>query len=480
MCEQTTPRIAAGLERARALARQGQDEAAKHAYIELLRQDPRNFSALNELATLAWSGGYRSAARTAYSQAVAHHPDNVVARVNLGNLLREEEDVAGARAQYEAALALDSELHEAHQGMAWVLGELGLDAADEHRRRGFSGRAKVTQPYRGTGHGVPIVLLVSARGGNIPTRLWIDDRRFTIHAIYADYYDPEQPLPPHALIMNAIGDADLCAPALERAEALAARSTAHVINRPERVKVTGRAENARRMGAIPDVVAPRIEKRTRAGLQSDPDGLQSDRGGHSDHALEFPLLLRSPGFHTGRHFVRVESREALAGALATLAGEELFAIEYLDARGPDGMARKYRVMFIDGVLYPLHLAVSSDWKVHYFSADMARNAAFREEERRFLRDMPGVLGPRAMRALERVRAALGVEYGGIDFALAPDGAVLLFEANATMAVVPPAPGEIWDYRRAAIDAALQAARRMLESRIGIAGTGDAAGGMATQ
>jgi hypothetical protein len=466
-------RIADGLERARTLARQGQDEAAKQTYIEVLRQDPRNFSALNELATLAWAGGYRSAARTAYSQAVAHHPDNVVARVNLGNLLREEQDVSGARAQYEAALALDPELHEAHQGMAWVLVEQGLDGADEHRRRGFSGRAQVTQPYRGTGQGVPIVLLVAARGGNIPSRLWIDDRRFTIHAIYADYYDPEQPLPQHALIMNAIGDADLCMPALARAEALVATSTAPVINQPARVQVTGRAENARRLGAIPDVVAPRIETRSRASLQA-------GAAGPSDPDLKFPLLLRSPGFHTGRHFVRVEGREALAGALATLAGEELLAIEYLDARGPDGMARKYRVMFIDGVLYPLHLAVSSDWKVHYFSADMARNAAFREEEQRFLLDMPAALGPRAMRALERVRAALGLEYGGIDFALAPDGALLLFEANATMALVPPAPGEIWDYRRAAIDKALQAARRLLESRAGIVASGDAAGRMDAQ
>ena len=464
-------RIAAGLERARTLARQGEDEAAKQAYVELLRQDPRNFDALNELATLAWAGGYRSAARTGYSQAVAQYPDNVVARVNLGNLMREEQDVAGARAQYEAALALDPELQEAHQGMAWVLGELGLDGAEEHRRRGFTGRATVTQPYRGSGHGVPIVLLVSARGGNIPSRLWIDDRRFTIHAVYADYYDPEQPLPPHALIMNAIGDADLCALALERAAALVARSTAPVINQPARVQVTGRAENARRMGTIPDVVAPRIEARTRASLLSPP-------AGPPGLGLQFPLLLRSPGFHTGRHFVRVEGREALSGALATLAGEELLAIEYLDARGPDGMARKYRVMFIDGVLYPLHLAVSSDWKVHYFSADMARNAAFREEEQRFLLDMPGALGPRAMRALERVHAALGLEYGGIDFALAPDGALLLFEANATMALVPPAPGEIWDYRRAAIDTALQAARRMLESRTGIEATRDPAGARA--
>src|ERR1700722_14445006 len=103
-------RIAAGLERARTLARQGEDEAAKQAYVELLRQDPRNFDALNDLATLAWAGVYRSAARTGYSQAVAQYPDNVVARVNLGNLMREEQDVAGARAQYEAALALDPEL----------------------------------------------------------------------------------------------------------------------------------------------------------------------------------------------------------------------------------------------------------------------------------------------------------------------------------------------------------------------------------
>jgi hypothetical protein len=472
--------IAAGLERARSLGRAGQDDAAKQAYIEVLRQDPRDFNALNELGTLAWAGGYRSAARTAYTQAVAHHPDNVVGRVNLGNLLREEQDVAGARAEYEAALALDPQLHEAHQGMAWVLGELGLDGAEEHRRRGFTGRSLVTQPYRGTGQGVPLVLFVSARGGNIPTRLWIDDRRFTIHAIYADYFDPDQPLPPHALIMNAIGDADLCGLALERAEALAARTTAPVINRPVRVKVTGRAENARRLGSIPDVIAPRIETWTRASLERgqgfEPgQRLESVSDFRSDRGLQFPLLLRSPGFHTGRHFVYVERREALAGALAALKGEELLAIEYLDARGADGRARKYRVMFIDGVLYPLHLAVSTDWKVHYFSADMARHAAFREEERRFLRDMPGVLGTRAMRALERVCAALALEYGGIDFALAPDGAVLLFEANATMALVPPAPGEIWDYRRDAIETALEAARHLLAAHAGLAATRSPAG-----
>jgi hypothetical protein len=456
--------VSDALERARALVRQADDEGAKLAYLDVLREDPANFIALNELGTLALAGGFRSAARTAYSQAVAHHPANKIARVNLANVLREDNDPAGARLHYEAALAIDPGFHEAHQGMAWVLTELGLDGADQHRMRGFSGHARVTKPYRGTGAGVPMLLLVSARGGNIPTGLWIDDRRFTIHALYTDYLDLGLDLPPHHLVVNAIGDADLCADALEAAESLLTRSTAPVINHPARVRRTGRAGNAKRLAGIAGVLVPHIETVGRRELGR----------------LRYPVLLRSPGFHTGRHFVYVQSGAAAADAAAPLAGNELLAIDYLDARGADGMARKYRVMFIDGRMYPLHLAISADWKVHYFSANMAESAAFRDEERRFLLDMPGVLGGRAVDALAGVAAALGLDYAGIDFALAPDGSVLLFEANATMVVFPPGPEPLWDYRRPAIEAALQAARRMLERHAGGGGTaggGTAGGGM---
>ena len=128
------------------------------------------------------------------------------------------------------------------------------------------------------------------------------------------------------------------------------------------------------------------------------------------------------------------------------------------------MARKYRVMFIDGVAYPLHLAISAGWKVHYFTADMSRSSAHREEERRFLEDMPGVLGARAIQALGQIRATLGLEYAGIDFGLAPDGSLLLFEANATMVVSAPGPEPMWDYRRDPINRVLRAATQMLLRR----------------
>jgi hypothetical protein len=104
-------------------------------------------------------------------------------------------------------------------------------------------------------------------------------------------------------------------------------------------------------------------------------------------------------------------------------------------------------MIVDGEIYPLHLAVSRDWKVHYFTAALADDAVCRQEEAQFLADMPGFLGSRAMATLRSVSELLAIDYGGVDFALDGNGNVVLFEANATMVVFAPPVGEMWDYRR---------------------------------
>lgn len=440
------------LKRARMLAMLGKDAAAIQAYVELLHADPTHFAALNELGALAVAGGHRSAARTAYHQLLLHHPRSTCGHVSLANLLLEDGEIATARRHYQIALDLDPLCPEAHQGLVRMLTELGEPVTDLHWKLGFLGRGVINQPYRGTGSGIPLLLLVSARGGNVRTQQWIDDRRFAITAIYAEFYDRALPLPPHRLVVNAIGDADLCREALVRAEELMAYVTAPVVNAPAMVALTGRTDNAQRLADVPGVITPKTVNLPRATILA-------------SESLRFPLLLRTPGFHTGQHCHLVEHRAALVDAVAALPGDDLLMIQYLDSRGPDNMARKYRVMFIDGTLYPLHLAISADWKVHYFTADMATNAACREEERRFLEDMPGVLGPRAMAALTGICTALALDYAGVDFALASDGSVLLFEANATMAVVPPGPDAIWDYRRQAAETVSQAVTSMLARRL---------------
>jgi glutathione synthase/RimK-type ligase-like ATP-grasp enzyme len=178
----------------------------------------------------------------------------------------------------------------------------------------------------------------------------------------------------------------------------------------------------------------------------------------------FPLLVRVPGYQAGRYFELVKEPDALADALTRLPGNKLLLIAFVDARSGDGYARKYRVLFIDGRLYPVHLAISAEWKVHYFSSDMAERADHRDEERRFLSDMPATLGAPVVIALEEIGRALGLDYGGVDFGIDAAGNVIVFEANATMAVYPPPSGAQWAYRKPAYKAVIAAVRALIVAR----------------
>jgi tetratricopeptide (TPR) repeat protein len=403
------PSIPALLEAARALARRADDAPAKRAYVDVLRHDPACLEALLELARLALRSGHRSAARTAYEQAILCHPQDPTARVNLGALLIESDEFEAARVQFEAAVALRPDLAAAHHGLARALTALGdAKGAAMHLRRSYGVGGLAPQPFCGAGPGVQILLLVSDAGGNIPTGGLLDDTVFAVTALYAERYDPGLTLPPHALVFNAIGDADLCGEALRNARAIVARTPAPVVNAPDAVRQTGRAAIARRLGRLDD----------------------------------------------------------LEPAIADLPGDQLLAIEPLDARGPDGRFRKYRVMLIAGAAYPLHLAISADWKVHYFSADMVECRASRAEEAAFLVDIERAIGKRAVRALSAIASDLDLDYAGVDFAVAPDGRLLLFEANAGMVIAPPGSDPMWDYRRAPTERALAAVKSLLLTKAG--------------
>ena len=446
-------------ERACLFDRMGRIVEARNAYLDVLTRQPSHRLALNNLGTLLHATGYRTAARTAYTEAVTRHPGDPMSRVNLGNVLYESGDSLAAREHYETALRLEPGHREAHQGLSFVLAELGdEDGAERHRRQGFQDCPIVAMPYRGEGPPVSLLLLVSSVGGNIRTSHFLDDRVFQTFVLLPEFYDPQAPLPPHRVVFNAIGDADRAAPALVAAQSVLARTTAPVINPPSAVLATGRADHAR-LSHLPGLVMPLTVTLPR-DLLSAPDAAAT----LARHGFRFPLLVRTPGFHTGRHFLRVECPDALPDAVAELPGKELTVIEFLNARGPDGNVRKYRVMMIDGRLYPLHVAISSHWKIHYFTAEMAERADHRAEDAEFLKNMPGVLGPRAIEALTQIQAALGLDYAGIDFGLSASGDLLVFEANAPMVVNPPEPGERWDYRRPAVEKIFAAVRTMLTAR----------------
>jgi glutathione synthase/RimK-type ligase-like ATP-grasp enzyme len=96
---------------------------------------------------------------------------------------------------------------------------------------------------------------------------------------------------------------------------------------------------------------------------------------------------------------------------------------------------------------------------------MSDRADYRAEEARFLADPQAALGARVWNALGRVRDALGLDYAGIDFGLAADGRVVVFEANAAMTVLRPDLDERFAYRVPASEAIAGALVRMFRQRI---------------
>jgi tetratricopeptide (TPR) repeat protein len=454
-------RVDLDIERARLLIEMERFDEAKEIYLAILAKNPTQVVALNNLGTLLRTMGFHKAALKVHQEVAALIPENCKARVNFANSLRECGELEEARTHYETALRTEPDNAGAHQGLAFVLKYLrDNEAAAKHWQAAT--KIRPSKLYTQGSEDAPRILLLSSPcGGNSPLTRFLNKKLFYTVAIVPDFHDASAPLPPHDLVINAIGDADHCATSLDAALPILAKTSRPIINHPDHIGPTGRADNARLLGQLEGVVTPKILSLPRESLAG-PGGLAA----LEEHGLKFPLLVRTPGFHEGSHFVRVEKADEMPGVAGKLPGKTLMAIEYLDTRNDDGKIRKFRVMMIDGKLYPLHKAIAENWMIHYYTAEMGGSAEHRAEDAAYLEDMPGVLGARAMDALARIRDALGLEYAGADFSLGRNGEVLLFEANATMAVPTPDKDEKWDFRRGPVLRIQEAVRQMLFSRAG--------------
>jgi Tfp pilus assembly protein PilF len=435
----------------------GRMSAAHRAYLAVLERAPSHLGALTNLGSILHANGERPVARAFYTKAVVEHPAEAIARINLGNALVEDGELTAARFQYDAALTLAPGHPHAHFALAALLRALGdEEAARVHHDLAFARPWISTQPYRGTGEPLRLLLLLAANGGNVVTAQLLDNRAMQTTVLYVEGYRPKMLLPAHDLIFNAIGDVDRSPDALAVAQTIVAQANVPILNHPSKVLAGGRAGVAARLHGLPNVVVPRTELVPRAALTA---AAVAHRG------FTFPLLVRSPGFHTGQHFELVADPAALPAVVAALPGDALLVIEYVDVRDAAGEVRKYRAICVGADMFPLHLAIARQWKVHYFSAEMRDRPEHRAEEMAFLTAGLARLGARATAALEAIRATLDLDYGGIDFGIDAAGNVVLFEANATMAIALPDDDPSAADRRVAAERIIAAFRRHCERAV---------------
>jgi hypothetical protein len=311
------------------------------------------------------------------------------------------------------------------------------------------------------------LLLLCCHGmGNVPMRHLFDRRLFHKVIVALEPQGQDEPgeqaaelaerLPPYDICFNGVGDADLSADFLDDVRDLSAALTCPVLNPIDRVARTRRDRAPDLLAGIPSLLVPSVRRVSGEDLK---------RLAAAPGALSFPLLLRPAGDHGGDGLVRVADAGALAREAADAIHPAYYLTDFVDYASADGWYRKYRLVYVDRTVFPYHLAISRDWKLHYWRSaeEMSRSDWMRSEEEAFLADWRKVFGA-AADAVEAIGRRMDLDYAGLDCGIMPDGRLVLFEANAQMLVHLTDPVELFPYKHRYLPPLFQAVDAMVLER----------------
>lgn len=238
-------------------------------------------------------------------------------------------------------------------------------------------------------------------------------------------------LPMPDVIFNCVADTDSHGVSLERAAELFVHARVPVLNKPANVRKTTRDNIYRLFQDVPGLVVPRT-------IRLVPRRLAEIRGLVAGGGISMPFLVRPAGEHGGAGLLRVDT-EADLDQLEQFAfdGRGYYLTEFVDFRSADGLYRKYRLVMLDGFVYPRHLIASDHWNIHSRSRDtvMRKSMELMAQERAFLDHPERHFKPVVRQALEHVRKTLDLDYFGIDCSLNADGDLVVFEINACVNIL---------------------------------------------
>jgi hypothetical protein len=359
---------------------------------------------------------------------------------------------------YRLVLAIAPDMAVPYMNLAAMCASAGLQQEADACRQAAYRIQRVFIEQDGHSARRVLILNVGRNSGNVPIEVMMPTTRWCRIKYIIDYGTEveDAQLPAYDLVFNAIGEPDAATALSRRLERFADRCGRPVLNPPAMVPRTRRHLMAALFSGLDDVVV--------ATCVRHEDGASGVAGSLAAGGLAFPLLVRAAASHGGDSLQRCETIAELEGRLQATQGAH-YLTAYHDYRSADGHFRKYRFLFIDRQPYPYHLAISSSWMVHYFSAHMQAAPWKCAEEQRFLDDPAAALGRRAMDAIAAIGRRIDLDYAGIDCTLLADGSVFVFEANASILVHHEPADSVLTYKNRHVQRIVDAFQQMLERRL---------------
>jgi hypothetical protein len=300
-------------------------------------------------------------------------------------------------------------------------------------------------------------------GGNTPLEFLLEGSDIALATCYVMPGLPlPDPMPDHDIAIVIVPDADATSDVLAMLDRLVAKWPRPVLNLPRRIGMLDRDRLCGLLDGIAGLEIPRTARLARNQMTDLAAGHLSLREILSDGV--FPLIARPTGSHAGFGLCQIADAAALQVYLAGRPEEAFFISRFVDYASPDGMFRKYRIVFVDSKPYACHMAIADEWKVWYLNADMAVSVPYRLEEAGFMQGFDRDFAVRHHAALGELSARIGLDYFIIDCAEARTGELLLFEADNSAIVHDMDPPNVYPYKTGQMQIIFRAVQAMFHRR----------------
>jgi glutathione synthase/RimK-type ligase-like ATP-grasp enzyme len=371
--------------------------------------------------------------------------------------------------QFEARVARDATDAEALLDLSTLI---FFTANPDYRNLAFDRQQRALQ-LRQVYHLAPpanpasLELLVLMAPGDMTSNTPVDcllegaDINVTLLYVLPDRPLPS-PLPDHDVIFVAIGESSANQILLHQLGELPTLTAKPVVNLPDRIALLTRDRVSELLKSVPGAVMPATVMAKRQDLvkvQRREMSLDEIMAGG-----RFPIIVRPPDSQGGKDLVKVDGVEDLGAYLARLPNDEFYISNFIDYSSRDGQFRKYRVVQVQGRPFGCHLAISSNWMIHYVNANMDASAAKRKEEEDFFARFDDEFAVKHRESLQSIHEKVGLDYLGIDCAETPDGKLLVFEVDNAAIVHAFDDPALYPYKPAAMRKIFTAFRAMLAGR----------------
>lgn len=342
--------------------------------------------------------------------------------------------------------------------------ELGGDAslAMEFQETALS----VEQIFSSPRSAIPDVLKVLAIKGrgvimdNMPIEFLVENTSIQLQSIYVGEGIPApSEIPEHDVAIVAVCESDSNQSLLESLGAVTESWPRPVLNKPSSIANLSREKLGAVVKGINGLVFAESKRMARGELVSlnELDTLPRLSSASTT------WIIRPVNSHAGHGLDRFSNVSGLRAYLMSTSDQEFLVAPFVDYTSADGTYRKYRIALIQGEAYPVHMALSARWMVHYLNADMLDNASHRNEEAVFMERFESGFGQQHRRALRELSNQIGLDYVVLDCAETREGDLLLFEADNGAVVHSMDPIDLFPYKRPAMQRIFDAFTRLLLS-----------------